>query len=599
MESEVASVQITSRNEYPRPRLVRDRWLGLNGNWRFAFDDGDQGLREGWHANPEALDMTINVPYSYQTPASGINVQEHHSIVWYARDFDIPADWLQDRILLNFGAVDYEATVWVNGRVAGTHRGGYVPFSLDIAGLVQEGANQLVVRVVDEPRIDQPRGKQTARKGPWACWYTPVTGIWQSVWLEPVHQAHITDLHLVPDIDSQSLKVEYELSRVDEGMSMELVASFGDEEVATVNVPIPPRFHGWSDVTPIDIGELQIPIPSPKLWSPEHPHLYDLVVRLRKDGQIVDEVRSYFGMRKVEIVGSEFYLNNRRYYQRLVLDQGYWQEGLYTAPSIEAIRQDVELTKAMGFNGARKHQKIEDPYYYYYCDQLGLLVWSEMPAAYEYSERAAQQVTAEWQKAVLRDRSHPSIVAWVPVNESWGVDQLKYKANPRAEAHLMALYYATHALDGTRPVISNDGWQHALTDLITIHEYTQDWQDLKARQDAFFADRLATTFSHGQPTLLPGYDSLDAPVLVTEFGGVKVDEQQAEGWGYGKAATSYTEMAERIRDLVKAITDNPAIQGFCYTQLTDVQQEVNGLLTIDRQPKVDVELLKEIFRQGR
>lgn len=592
-------MQVTLRQEYPRPRLVRDRWLGLNGVWRFDFDDEDRGIRDGWYLDPSPLTKEIKVPYAYQTPASGINEQEHHPVVWYAREFEVPAEWQDDEVYIHFGAVDYEATVWVNGRLAGQHRGGYVPFRLNISKLLQAGSNTLVVRVVDEPRNDQPRGKQTARQDPWACWYTPVTGIWQSVWLEPLSGVHLKDLHLIPDIDNEALKVEYELSAVTDGLSIELVATWEGETVASTVIPLPRSFNRWSDITPVDRGELTLSIPAPKLWSPEHPNLYDLEVRVYRDGRVVDAVRTYFGMRKVHVADGVFYLNNRRYYQRLILDQGYWKEGLYTAPSAEALRRDVELTKAMGFNGARKHQKIEDPYFYYYCDKLGLLVWSEMPAMYEYSEVGAQNLISEWQRAVLRDRSHPCIVAWVPTNESWGVDQLTRRSYPRAEAHLMTAYYATHALDGTRPVVSNDGWQHALTDLVTIHEYTQEWEELKARQEAFLNNPLATTFTHGNPTLLPGYDNSDAPILVTEFGGVKVEEQKAEGWGYGKAATDYAEMIQRLRDLVSVIVNEPRIQGYCYTQLTDVQQEVNGLLTIERQPKVPLETLREIFGHNR
>ncbi len=592
-------MQVTLREEYPRPRLVRERWQGLNGPWRFDFDDEDRGLTEGWFRDSSKLGQTIQVPYAYQTPASGINVQDYHPVVWYAREFDVPTDWQDDQIFLHFGAVDYEATVWVNGHLAGTHRGGYVPFRLDVTKMVKPGRNEVVVRVVDEARYDQPRGKQTARKGGWACWYTPVTGIWQSVWLEPLHQIHLVDLHLVPDIDNERLQVEYELSTVVEGLSIEVVASWQGETVAKTELPLPVTYSDWSDIIPEARGVLSLSIPKPKLWWPEHPNLYDLVVRVRQGDTIVDEVKSYFGMRKVHVENGQFYLNNRRYYQRLVLDQGYWEEGLYTAPSAEALKLDVELTKAMGFNGARKHQKIEDPYYYYYADKLGLLVWSEMPAMYEYSETGAQNLTAEWLEAVLRDRSHPCIVAWVPINESWGVNQLTRRPYPRAEAFLNALYYATHALDGSRPVVSNDGWQHAVTDLVTIHEYTQDWQDLKERQDAFLENTAATTFTHGNPILLSGYRVGDAPILVTEFGGVKVEEQKAEGWGYGQAAVSYDEMVERIDQLVSAIVQESRIEGYCYTQLTDVQQEVNGLLTIDRKPKVPVERYRAVFRRGR
>lgn len=584
------------RPEYPRPDWVRDEWLPLNGEWRFDFDDENRGLRDGWFADASPLSRTIRVPFAYQTPASGIDVQDQHSIVWYAREFTIPAAWHGKRILLHFGAVDYEATVWVNGRFAGQHRGGYVPFRLDVTDLVAEGGNQVTVRVVDEPRTDQPRGKQTARREPWGCWYTPVTGIWQSVWLEPVPAIHLADAHLVPDIAAQCLSIRYSLSQVEDGLTLEASIFAEGTLVSRQEVPVP-RAHGqWSDLRPLDRGAMNASVPSPRLWSPEKPFLYDLTLRLRRGGEVVDEVKTYFGMREIHAARGQIFLNNRPLYQRLVLDQGYWPEGLYTAPSVDAIRRDVELTKAMGFNGARKHQKIEDPYYYYFCDRLGLLVWSEMPACYEYSEAGAANLRQEWAAAVQRDRNHPSIIAWVPINESWGVDQLKGYAHRQAEAHLMALYYETHSLDGTRLVVSNDGWQQARTDLLTIHEYTQDAADLRARYARFRANRHAAAFSHRLPILLPDHEYDGAPILVTEFGGIKVEEQQAKGWGYGKAASDYGEMVERIRQLVDALIEQDEVVGYCYTQLTDVQQEVNGLLTFDHQPKVDPEKLWSAFR---
>ena len=588
-------MDVNLRQEYPRPSMVRERWLCLNGKWHFDFDDQNQGLKEKWFNDGKQLSKEINVPYAYQTPASGINSQEYHEVVWYARDFEVPDKWREDRILLHFGAVDYEATVWVNGIVAGKHEGGYVPFSFDITDLLQQGTNQLVVRVVDEDRINQPRGKQTATKKQWGCWYTPVTGIWQSVWLEPVAMTRFTDVFLKPDIDEERLVIEYTLSQLQPGLTIEVVAIDDGQPIASQEVTVPSRISRWLDA-PLNRGIVNLSVPSPKLWSPESPFLYDLVLRLKAGDKVLDELKTYFGMRKVHVQHGQVYLNNRPYYQRLILDQGYWVEGLYTAPSMEALRRDVELTKAMGFNGTRKHQKIEDPYFYYFCDKLGLLVWSEMPACYEYDVEGAERLRREWTEAVLRDRNHPSIVAWVPINEGWGVDQLKGRVMPEATAHLMGLYYQTKSLDPTRLVISNDGWQHAKTDVLTIHEYIQDACDLGQRYEAFKGNRHKTAFSHGLPILLPEFDYDGAPILVTEFGGVKVEEQQVEGWGYGKAAADYDEMVERIKELVDVILEQDEVVGYCYTQLTDVQQEVNGLLDHNHNPKVDVERYKQAFR---
>ncbi len=583
------------RQEYPRPNLVRDRWLCLNGEWRFAFDDDDKGLAGGWASDSSQLDKVINVPFAYQTPASGINCQDYHPIVWYSREFEVPSDWQGDRVLLHFGAVDYEATVWVNGIVAGTHAGGYVPFSFDVTGLLREGINTLTVRVVDEDKITQPRGKQTATKERWGCWYTPVTGIWQSVWLEPVKALRFTDIFLKPDIDNESLSIDYRLSRWEPGLSIEITAKGDGSIVCKQEVAVPDTICRWL-AAPRTTGSLSISVPSPKLWSPESPFLYDLVLRLKSGDEVLDELSTYFGMRKVHVDRGQVYLNNKPYYQRLVLDQGYWVEGLYTVTSVEELKKDVELTKAMGFNGARKHQKIEDPYFYYYCDKLGLLVWSEMPACYEYDVLGAEALRREWTEAVMRDRNHPCIIAWVPINESWGVDQLGSKNTPEAAAHLMGLYYQTKSLDPTRLVISNDGWEQALTDMLTIHEYTQDACDLKRRYEAFKQNRHQKAFSHGRCIILPEFDYDGAPILVTEFGGVKVEEQQAEGWGYGKAAADYKEMLQRITDLVDVLLEQDEVVGYCYTQLTDVQQEVNGLLDEHHNPKVDVELYRAAFR---
>lgn len=584
------------RGEYPRPDFVREQWLNLNGTWRFDFDDDDVGLSKRWFDNPAALKKTIQVPFAYQAPASGIGDTAHHPVVWYAREVTIPESWRGKRIRLNFGAVDYEAAVWVNGIPAGFHQGGYVPFGLDVTPMLRDGSNWVVVRAVDQVRTDQPRGKQTARTGSWACWYTAVTGIWQTVWMEPVDQVHVSDVRLVPDIDGKRLSIGLTLSQVTEGLVLEVVATAEGREISRAEVAVRPTYKRWSDIWPEPSFVVSLPVPGCRLWSPEDPFVYDLSLRLRTGERVVDDVRTYFGMRKVESRGGEIYLNNRPYYQRLVLDQGYWPEGLYTAPSAEAIRRDVELTKAMGFNGARKHQKIEDPYYYYYCDTLGLLTWVEMPSCYAYNEGGADRLRREWAEVVLRHRNHPSVIAWVLMNESWGVDEFEQGSCRGAVAHVMALYYETYALDGTRLVVDNDGWQHAKTDMLTIHEYTQSAEDLRIRLARFFADPKAAVFSHGFPAVLPGFDGGDVPVLVTEFGGTKVARPGSAGWGYGEEAAGFDELLARIGSLVDAILECPGVVGYCYTQLTDVEQEVNGLLTHGRDPKVPVERLREVFR---
>lgn len=618
------------RGEYPRPDFVRKHWLSLNGEWNFAFDDNEIGIAEDWVNDPGALGRKIIVPFPFQSALSGIGDNSPHPVIWYQRTFKVPAQWGGKRILLNFGAVDFGCTVWVNGQYAGSNIGGYVPFTFDITDLVGNGENHLTLRVVDDERLDQPRGKQSARRESWDCWYTRVSGIWQSVWLEPVSSVHLKKLKLVPDIDRQELTVNYELSAYTDDVRLHFTASIGGDVVAEIEVPFKRHFTPFSDITPPAEGGIEMPIVSPRLWSPEQPNLYDLDIRITCGGEVLDEVHTYFGMRKISIENGRVYLNNRPYYLRMVLDQGIWPDGIYTPASVDQFKIDVEMAKAFGFNGARKHQKIEDPYYYYYCDKLGLLVWSEMPACYHFDETAIRHIVDEWQRAVRRDYNHPCIMAWVPVNESWGVEPLRFdplrfdrsvlgggveveehkdegegesenigiEEYRRAMHHLEAMYHITRALDGTRLVVSNDGWQHATTDIVTIHEYTQDHEDLARRYKAFKVDRNAACFSHGLPTILPGYSYRGQPIMITEFGGVKVEEQGAPGWGYGRAARDYQEMARRIRMLVDTILAEDDICGYCYTQLTDTEQEVNGLMTSNRVPKLPPDQLSGIF-QGR
>ncbi len=581
------------RAEYPRPDFVRKEWLSLNGTWDFAFADGAADRK--YVGDAEAFDRKIEVPFVFQSQLSGIGDTSPHEVVWYRREFTVPKEWQGQQIKLHFGAVDYESTVWVNGQFAGTNKGGYVPFSFDITELLVDGTNTLVVQVIDRDRTDQPKGKQSANLDNWGCWYTRTTGIWQSVWLEPVASTHISHLRVVPDIDNQVVDIEYYIAGITEDLTVQFDVTLNGELVSSTSFPVSVKYSHYSDLTPRSENRVRVSVPDCQLWSPENPVLYDLKIILSKGESAVDTADTYFGMRKVEARGNKIYLNNRPYYLRMVLDQGFWPTGICTPEKAADYEWDVQFMKDCGFNGVRKHQKIEDPYFYYYCDKMGLLVWAEMPSRYIYDETGAVNIIGEWQRAVRRLYNFPSIMAWVPMNESWGVEQLRQGEHKRAQAHLDSMYYTTKALDETRLVVSNDGWQHATTDIITIHDYTQDHVDLTQRYQRFQQDRHETAFSHGLPILLPDYDYKGQPIMMTEYGGVKVEEQEADGWGYGQAAKDYEEMLQRMKELTFAILEQDEMCGYCYTQLTDVQQEVNGLATFDRKPKVATERFKEIF----
>lgn len=583
------------RDEYPRPDFVRKRWMTLNGTWGFEFDDENVGLKEKWY--DRSLAREIVVPFAYQTKLSGIHSEELHPIIWYQKEFELDPSWEHSAVLLNFGAVDYFSTIWINGCLAGQNKGGYIAFSLDITQFLQQGTNVITVRVEDHPVTSQPRGKQRARHENFACWYTPISGIWQSVWLEATGETYLERVKLEPVIEESAVKVEYLLNRFAPNLRLQCTVSLGGELVFENSTPLVEAYNRFSDLVPEREGRLTLQIPYAQLWSPESPVLYDLNFKLvREDDSIVDEVATYVGMRKVSVKDGKFYLNNKPYFLRMVLDQGYWLDGVYTAPSVEAIKKDVEMTKLFGFNTARKHQKFEDPYYYYYCDQLGLLTWCEMAACYYYSEEVSKNITDEWQRLVIRHYNHPSVVAWVPINESWGVDQLTRHANdPRLVSHLQAMYHLTKSLDPTRLVVGNDGWQHADTDLIAIHEYTQNAADFARRYARFRENPHSPAFSHGHPIMLEGFELGDRPIMVTEFGGVKIRDNKEDSWGYGHEAEDIEDMLKRIRELVDTIISF-GVAGYCYTQLTDVQQEVNGLMTMARVSKADPERYREIFK---
>lgn len=588
------------RSEYPRPQFVRKDWQNLNGEWAFAFDDKDMGKRDQWFIKPEVFDKKIQVPFVYQTKLSGINSQEIHDIVWYQKQFN----WTENpnkRCLLHFGAVDYQAEVYVNGLLAGTHTGGHTPFSLDISQLVKENDNILTVRVQDFHDSEEiPRGKQFWKPESSGIWYTNTTGIWQTVWLEPVEEFFIKNVKFTPNIDNGTVDIAIKINKLVANQYIRYSISFKGEllvedviKVATQEIIrtvdiydktiFRSNFHGdgWT-------------------WSPRTPNLFDVELELEDQQKgILDHVSSYFGMRKVHTENGMVFLNNQPFYQKLVLDQGYWPDGLLTAPTDEDFKKDIQLAKDMGFNGCRKHQKIEDPRFLYWADQMGYIVWGECASTISYSPDVVTNLTNEWFEIIERDYNHPSIITWVPLNESWGVPEIH--SNKQQQSFSQGIYYMLHALDRTRLVISNDGWEMTETDICAIHNYSHG-QKNEINKYNHFRKTLKNVegLVHMPPgkwaIFAEGFEYKGQPILLTEFGGIGYKVNGQVGWGYTTVENDdqYLEDYKRIMD---AIYDSEALWGYCYTQLTDVEQEINGILTYDRQPKVDLEKIKEINEQ--
>ncbi|WNQ10041.1 glycoside hydrolase family 2 TIM barrel-domain containing protein [Paenibacillus aurantius] len=576
------------RPEYPRPQLQRenDTWLNLNGEWEFEFDDARLGDREQWYRE-HAFSRRIQVPYCFQSKLSGIEDTGFHEQVWYRRQVTLPEGMAGKRLILRFGAVDYQAWVWVNGQMAAFHEGGHTPFAVEITDLIREGSNEIVVKARDfDEDVTLPRGKQYWKEKSESIWYTRTTGIWQTVWLEAVPEVYLQKIKYTPDIDTNEIRIRAMVDGDLNGREVVLktTVTFQGEPVAehTARLLRPETSFriGLHDFNDHSMG---------RWWSPRNPRLYDVRYRLLVDGVETDLAESYFGMRKISIEDGKICLNNYPYKMKLVLDQGYFPEGLLTPPSDEAIRQDVELTKAMGFNGARKHQKIEDPRYLYWCDKLGLLVWGEMANSQAYSEEYVSRMTREWQEAIERDYNHPCIVAWVPLNESWGVNQIL--VNRKQQQHALTMYHLTKSLDDTRLVISNDGWEHVKSDICTIHDYESRREVLTERYST--AEKAVTGKPASRWIHVPGFAYGGEPIHISEYGGISFKKSDWEGWGYS-AAKDDKDFIERYMAVTQPLLQSPIVQGFCYTQLTDVEQEINGLLTYDRKPKVPLEIIRQI-----
>lgn len=576
-----------SKTNYPRPDFLRDKWLDLQGQWEFEFDNENLGEQQRWY-DEHAFNRSINVPYVYQSELSGINIREKHDIVWYKRTFTCGEEFKNKRVIINFGAVDFYSKLWINGIYVGSHFGGYTPFTFDITNYVDiNKENTVVLKVEDGSQAkEQPRGKQGWLKDNFGCWYANFTGIWQPVWLTAVGKTYIENFKITPDIDSQKINVKVIVNEVRVEESVKICIKYKGIEINEVLLPIK------MTQLEVDINIFSEVFENGIMcWNVNEPNLYDISFAVFNDGVEVDKVCSYFGMRKVSIRGDKVLLNNIPVYQKLILDQGYFPGGFISAKDEQAFINDIQLVKKMGFNGVRKHEKIEDPRFLYWCDKLGLLVWEEMPSPYVFNEKAVRNVVDEWQKIIERDYNHPCIITWVLYNESWGVYDVC--RNKEQQNFLKALYSLTKALDNTRPVIDNDGWEHTETDIVTVHDYIGSGTELKK----IYSDK-EKVISGMNSTLFPRFVYSDdnsyrgQPVILSEYGGIAFDS--SIGWGYNQKAKNADEFIDRYKSLTKAIKEIDYICGYCYTQLTDVEQEQNGLLTIDRIPKIELSTIKEI-----
>lgn len=570
---------------YPRPQLRRANWVSLNGPWRFLFDNARRYLKP---SDIREWRHTIEVPFCPESRRSGLGDTDFHDCVWYEREFDTPPG--MGRVILNFGAVDYKARVWVNDEFVVEHEGGHTPFSVDITSCLREnGPQRVTVQVEDDPHdLAKPRGKQDWQREPHSIWYPRTTGIWQTVWLERVPDSYLRALRFTPQFERWEIGVEGFIGGTQKaGLQLKVRLVVGHQLLANDTYEVlGGEVHRRIALSDPGIDDYRNEL----LWSPEKPTLIQAHIQLLDGGKVIDDVRSYTAMRTVAVQRDRFMLNGRPYYLRLVLDQGYWPDSLMTAPSDLALREDVELVKAMGFNGVRKHQKIEDPRFLYWADVLGLLVWEEMPSAYRFTPKAIERLTREWTEVIERDSSHPCIVTWVPFNESWGVPNLT--ETPAHRNCVLAFYYLTKSLDPSRPVIGNDGWESTDTDIIGIHDYDNSAESMARRYgpQVKLEDLLDRKRPGGRVLTLDGYPHCGQPVMLTEFGGIAFTPPSDEDktWGYARSE-SEQDFGQRYAELMNVVHKVEIFSGFCYTQFTDTFQEANGLVQADRTPKFPIE----------
>lgn len=569
------------RPEYPRPQFEREAWINLNGNWTFTFDFGKTGRDRKLHES-KGFDRTILVPFCPESELSGVGHKDIINAMWYHKKIQAPADWTTKKVLLNFGAVDYYANIYIDGRLAGTHWGGTSSFSIDVTDFVKDGKeHDLVLYVQDDLRS----GKQATGKQAWdyhsaGCHYTRTTGIWQTVWMEAVNPFGLKSVYVVPDLDQERFVVEPKYYGLQKGQKLRVNVKDGAKVVSTVTVPAG------------DNNFAVVPVKKPKTWSPESPFLYDIDLDvLDASGNVLDHVKSYAGMRKISIEGNQLLLNNEPYFLRLVLDQGFYPTGVWTAPTDNDLKRDIELSMEAGFNGARLHQKVFEERFHYWADKLGYLTWGETSSWGVHNDNieAQRNFLTEWEEIVVRDRNHPSIIAWTPLNEA---GKPGGEGGRLYDRFLRDLYNLSHNLD-YRPVNDASGWVHVITDLWTVHNYEQDANKLR---EILTMKPDGSVFQNGRPDEEPRYAG--QPYFIDEWGGIKwvVGKQfAANTWGYGEGPKTEEEFYTRLEALTDVIVGIPHMMGHCYTQLTDVEQEQNGIYNYDRTPKFDMKRIKAIL----
>jgi hypothetical protein len=561
------------RPEHPRPDAFRENWVTLNGEWQFEIDAKGDGEARGLKSGKD-LDAKIVVPFCPESKLSGIGHYGLMKNVWYRRPFEVPAAMKGKRVRLHFGGVDYRAWVWVNGQLVGEHSGGNVAFSFDITKLLRDGPNELVVRAFDDTTSGcQPTGKQTHNVSE-GCVYTRTTGIWQPVWLEAVGSSFVESFSIVPDPDRSRILVEATVNGADSDLTLTAEAFADGKLVGKDSCPA-----SWRD------NRLVLDLKTKKLWEPGKPFLYDLKFSLKQGSKTVDEVASYLGLRKVAIEGRAILINDKRVFQRTILDQGFYPDGIWTAPTDEALKHDIEMSLAAGYNGARLHQKVFEPRFLYWADKLGYLVWGEFPNwGYNFQPENYANYINEWTEILQRDRNHPAIIGWCPFNET-----------PGSAGELQRIIFReTKAIDPTRPVLETSGWAHTMAnaEVRDDHDYNQNPETFKQRWMDFFGRGSGSTMPSRYAAGQSVRHDLGVPFWISEFGGIGWAVEG--GWGYGAGPKSLEEFYTRYEGLVNAQLDNPNLFGFCYTQLTDVEQEKNGLYYYDRRPKFDLKRLHKI-----
>ncbi len=593
------------RPEYPRPQLVRPVWMNLNGSWEFEMDLGKSG-KDRKLQEATSFSKTILVPFCPESELSGIGYKDFMAAVWYRRTFVLPEQWLKSLTILHFGAVDYHTEVWINGKVAGSHKGGYASFSFDVTSYVQAGENTIVVYAEDDNRSGlQPRGKQSEEFYSHGCDYTRTTGIWQTVWLESVPMTYMTQMKLFPDPENCCLAVEAAFNLAASGAVFQVKASFDGKLLGIASTHVTGK-----------ACRLSLPLSESHLWAPGQPNLYDLEISLEgktREGCLLDDkITSYFGLRSVSWDNHAIQINGKNVFQRLVLDQGFWPEGVYTAATDDALRQDIEYSMGLGFNGARLHEKIFEARFLYWADKLGYMVWGEHAnwGLDITTPMGLERFLPEWLSAMQRDFNSPALVGWCPFNETWDRSLIPNEDgswNPRGVQQdnevLRIVYNVSKTFDPTRPVIDTSGNYHVVTDIYDIHDYDQNVESFaKKFEDMRVGGKMLAdgTMEKGGK-VFNNYAARQKyegqPYFVSEFGGIWWNPEKAgsESWGYGERPKSEAEFLQRFEGLVATLLDNPNICALCYTQLTDVEQETNGLYTFDRKAKFNPDIIKAIL----